>query len=447
MAVSQLTFTLNTNTTPEKIIILTDSQSSMHLINTMLHYPNKLKHHKHKFLIKTITNHLILGAETNRQQFTFCKVRAHVGIKGNEMADKAATNPQQINNIQILTDNGNPLLYPDSPNIKPTWIKIPEQNNQQMQWRSPTSSEDIKQAIATTSRGNQTLTNKSKKIKDLLADDEELKIKFNTSLDTSILTNHKIPQPLKSLALKLRMRNLYTTQLAAQMSQSTEEQVHRCSLCNSNKKETQGHILGGCTHQIMHAITMQKHGKAVGLILDSLETSNKGNIAIFADAETGKKTLHNISRNLLPRDRRAVTKQHELLSKPDIIIFPKILQSEAHTTPPNEKKEAIFLEISFTGDGYAATRFEQKLKQHEAHAEFLRSKEWTIKVIPIIFTHSGCLTTSLRQILTEFGIENGPTNKLISKLQLHTCTFSYKTISTYRQLKKQQQNEQRSGIG
>jgi ribonuclease HI len=431
---------------PENIIILTDSQSSMHLIHTMLHYPNKLRYHKHKFLLKTIANHLLLGTQENRQSFTFCKVKAHVGIKGNEIADTAATNPEKIDNI--FMDEDHPNHFCDLPNSKPTWVKL-QDKQQPLQWRQANNMTEIKDAIATTSIEHLMQHNKSKKIQDLLDDDKELEQKHNTKLITTIMANQRIPQPHRSLAFKLRMRNLYTTQLAADMNQASTstaavEQQHFCTICTSHKKETQGHILGGCTHPDMHSQHMKRHGKGAGLILQTIRDNT--NVATFADAETVEKSLQKISSTFLPRSRQVETNKHKMISKPDIITFPELTQDQTNTAPEHDEKKAIFLEISFTGDGDAAQRFQQKVTQHAAHAQFLETNQWTIEVVPIIITHSGCITDNLTTTLTNLGISNGQVKKLITKLQAHVCASNYTIIKTFRFFKRQQA-DRRSGVG
>ncbi len=265
---------------------------------------------------------------------------------------------------------------------------------------------------------------------------------------TLFVYHPRIPQPLKSQAFRIRMRNVPTTQLAADMNQastSTATEQHRlCTICNSNKKESQGHILGGCLHKDMKSQHMKRHGKAAGLILQTIKDNT--NKATFADAETVEKTLKNISPTFLPRDRRAEMNEHKMISKPDIIVFKELKPEETTTAPAPEKKKAIFFEISFTGDGFAAKRNQQKLDQHAAHAAFLETKGWTIEVVPIIITHSGCITATLIRALTDLGIESGPIKKLISKLQVHVCNSNYTTIKTFRYL-KWQQTQTRGGVG
>jgi len=166
-------------------------------------------------------------------------------------------------------------------------------------------------------------------------------------------------------------------------------------------------------------------------------------MAIYADAETVEKSLTDISPTLLPRPFRS----HQLVSKPDIIVFLKIKPRETSTSPAPEKKKAIFLEISFCNDGFAAARYQRKLAQHTTHKTFLETKGWTVDIIPIIITHSGCITNTLKQSLTDLGISDGQIKKLISKLQRHSCNSNITIIRTFRFLNRKQGPTTNPGIG
>ena len=90
--------------------IATDSLCSLHMINRGLRRPHTLRHAKHRELISGI-----IDAVTTRARFgyttRFIKVKAHTGIKGNELADKIAKEAVDIfwqastaHNVSIGTD-------------------------------------------------------------------------------------------------------------------------------------------------------------------------------------------------------------------------------------------------------------------------------------------------------------------------------------------------------
>jgi len=71
------------------IMIATDSQASLYMINKQLYEPRKHAECKHKTLLAEIVSLLIRRAQ-NGYKTTLAKVKCHIGIEGNEEADKLA---------------------------------------------------------------------------------------------------------------------------------------------------------------------------------------------------------------------------------------------------------------------------------------------------------------------------------------------------------------------
>jgi ribonuclease HI len=66
--------------------IATDSQTSIHQIQKMLNRPHNMKEHRHKNLL----NQIVELITNNPNPVELYKVKAHIGIKGNEKADDIA---------------------------------------------------------------------------------------------------------------------------------------------------------------------------------------------------------------------------------------------------------------------------------------------------------------------------------------------------------------------
>ena len=327
------------------LIIATDSQLAIHLISTMLYSPNKLQFHKHKHTLKASINEIFIRPT----RILFTKVKAHAGIHGNEKADKAAKNKDPNARIyQPLT-----AIPTNDTCHKPNWIKIPQYNTNEVTWRAASNLKaEIKTAVSITAKTfQQAPTNiTSIKIQRILNDNSQLKETHHTEMESSLLQNTSIAQPLKSIALKLRIRNLFTKTVAHRINPTSTDEF--CPLCRIPTRETQGHVLGGCTTTIMAGLKCARHGRATGLILSALRDGTQGNSAMFAHAETVELSLNRLP-SWFPRHPEATDYLYRLLSKPDIILLPKITNQALHPPqlPTSHQKEAIFFEISYTTDG------------------------------------------------------------------------------------------------
>lgn len=188
------------------------------------------------------------------------------------------------------------------------------------------------------------------------------------------------------------MGNLYCKAFQARYQPNVNTE---CSLCT--KKETQGHIIGDRRHPEMKALTMKKHGTAVHTIARAIQSKAIGAAcALFMSAEGFPTDSHLDALakcNWFPTSPAAAHRNPPLLSKPDIVVFPKVPnQPNLHVRAVGSaEKEAIFLEISYCSDTRLAERYAEKLNQHNAHARFLSSPGhgWQIRIIPILRTHSG----------------------------------------------------------
>ena len=131
----------------------------------------------------------------------------------------------------------------------------------------------------------------------------------------------------------------------------------------------------------MKALTMKKHGTAVHPIARAIQfTATGADCAIFMSAKGFPTESHLAALakcNWFPTSPDAALRNPPLLSKPDIVLFPKIPnQPNLHLRAVNPaEKEAIFLEISYCSDTRLAERYAER-NQHYAHAQSLFPRTW-----------------------------------------------------------------------
>ena len=190
-----------------------------------------------------------------------------------------------------------------------------------------------------------------------------------------------------------------------------------CTICNIGQ-ETQGHILGSCKHPKMTGLILNRHGKATTLITTALRNSPTiGNCAIFVDAEGGERSARDTAHiSWYPQaptipDADGNPKPTSL---PDIILFPKIDSAAVPPrdspstdttdttsvpfTPTTQQKHIILIDVTFTDDLAVVDRFKQKQEHHNPYFTHLQALGWQPQLYPIVFTHSGCVTTSFRTL-------------------------------------------------
>ena len=102
---------------PGPLTIFSDSLASLHLIRTATTSPASLWECKHRDLLHSITDRLVsrcsLGLATS-----LCKVKAHSGVRGNELADQGATaalTPTATHNFTVAAANNSVLTLPAWP--------------------------------------------------------------------------------------------------------------------------------------------------------------------------------------------------------------------------------------------------------------------------------------------------------------------------------------------
>ena len=73
----------------EDLVIATDSACAMQAIKEHLQNPEAHRYHKHKRLFQAISNKILPHARDS-QHTSWVKVKSHIGIRGNELADALA---------------------------------------------------------------------------------------------------------------------------------------------------------------------------------------------------------------------------------------------------------------------------------------------------------------------------------------------------------------------
>ena len=87
----------------EPLHIMTDSLVGMHLSQAHLVRPNQLRFHKHRWLLAAIAQNML----ARLAPAYLAKVRAHIGVAGNEAADTLARNAHKADDVPMASLKNN----------------------------------------------------------------------------------------------------------------------------------------------------------------------------------------------------------------------------------------------------------------------------------------------------------------------------------------------------
>ena len=258
----------------DELKVVIDSQISMQSINAEIRDPNDHKYHVHKNLLKEISDIILERAELGKHS-SILKVKYHTGIRGNDVADRLATQAADgdVWNVDMSDDLIGP--YDDM-----FWIKQPLQDNQGSE-----SSEQFlrnlqdcaKVAVHAKHRLGQTnqdttMVRAWRKVEDEIVQD--ISCGFWEE-------EHKVNDATLRNVLKCRFSQVWHMGKAHMFKMpyfagGPVATSNACPLCG--QPDSGSHMLGGCSHREMKKLTIFRHDEAHRLMLNGI---NKGKMGSF----------------------------------------------------------------------------------------------------------------------------------------------------------------------
>lgn len=359
--------------------IYTDSLCSLSLIRRMITSPWTLRDCKHLYLLNDILNTIRTRSE-NGQRTSFHKVKSHVGVRGNEEADKtankAAMDPQHTDTIE---DSNN------SPYEDKVWVKYTPPPN--LADPKPMTSlylsnlsEDIKRKVTPHHSGGQFTTTGlyaqlwNKAIGSLLP-----------SSVSRIWTDPAITWYQATLALKARWGQLYTNKLAHRYGRAKSD---LCPTCKS-EPDSVGHLLGGCKEKSCKAITIERHNVGVRICHRAITRSSTfGGCYCVMDACSSTSLPPGVDSTRLPA--WILPAGHPYLQevttlRPDILIIEGLASNDTHGRTDDEIRQILLLrrrtvkvhilEVGYCSDLRHSERDAEKQQQHDRLVQILTGKQ------------------------------------------------------------------------
>ena len=356
--------------------IYTDSLCSLSLIQRIINTPWTLRDSKHLFLLNDILNTLKKRSENGRRT-CFHKVKSHIGIHGNEKADKkaneAAMDPQSAN----ITEESNSAPYEGKVWVKHAPPQNPKDTDEPIAPRYLSNlSEDIKRKVTPHHSGGQfTSTGLFAQL-------------WHNSVDSllpssisSIWSDPKITWYQATLALKARWGQLYTNRLAHRYGRVKND---TCPACKS-EPDSIGHLLGGCKEATCKAMTIQRHNEGVRICHKTITRSSTfGGCYCIMDACPSNNLPPGVDSTRIPT--WILPASHPYLQdvislRPDLLIIEGLASNETRGRSDDEIRRILslrrhsvrihILEIGYCSDLRHTERDEEKQKQHHRLVQIL----------------------------------------------------------------------------
>ena len=238
--------------------ILTDSQTSIFLISKAIHRPEALRTHKHKHLLHRIAQTL-LAQDT---PVHILKVRAHTGVRGNEIVDGLATDAHENPTTGPFCTAGRAgrglhwvtYMYasPTDPTEAPT---IRDTDDLHRHLITIAGKAQTKAAL---SDPEQSLL---RKVNSMLNEHGGIDVQISAAVWTTTLLN---PWQQKLVAL-VRTQQLYTAYRRVQFTKLTGDAARQAAICQQCGKDVDDahHALNMCTAPQADREIKLRHDNAV----------------------------------------------------------------------------------------------------------------------------------------------------------------------------------------
>ena len=433
---------------PSDVFVFTDSACSLALARRMAFLPASLLECKHNALLRSLVASLLQRAEAGLHTH-LCKVVAHVGIHGNEQADKGASAVVGGASTDWSVDAGN-----DSTLDLPAWLVMADppacasgspavHANAGRPWALSNLTTALKAAVDMRAYAPGT----ARRTYYTTLRDKVAAVSDSASSNAMWLSR---PYSTCRLVLQVRYGTLNCPALAARQRRPymTGARVldASCPLCRAPHCSA-GHVLGGCTHRTLKGMYINRHNGAVRMLHEAVMNGSKGSSLLCAAIDAGP-------RDALPEGALGTRLQPWLVPdaclpaehgdlvlsaderrtklRPDLLYISGLPSSAVPRDPtrmiPHRRRAAAtvyLLEVGYVSDSSDSldAMLARKREQHATLCRCLQLAGWRVHSgAPIVLPlgTAGTVYNAWRDTAVMLGVPVAATLALLRALHLHS---------------------------
>ena len=407
---------LRASTGPSTTMLI-DSLTAIFLIAIAIHQPERLRRSKHRALLTDIAQQLLAQVCAMQHTVSIYKVRAHIGVAGNEAADAAAKLAAEFDDrgdgAREEAANLGVTIFDDprhaTPHLGANWVQrvlfscgpvgepptVTHQNVDTLKAQVKVQAVRVYQnRIFSRNTGGSVVLRRLRGLQRTAAGIQKESIRA--------IWSKRFSRKQRTAALKIRFSSgilKHTT----------------CSLCTAHRRDSVVHSLGGCLHADTHAMICARHGRSVHAIAECLRDAV--NCPVMEDAEGHTRTPR-LPAWLIPAGCQP--------TKPDVVAVSGLTpESVAHADPNTSKVVVHILEWFHTYAGRLLERQQEKAVAHGGVAKRIQNKwkraKLTVKASGV--SHCGLLPGDFITTMQAMGVPVGQAKALVTALA-HNAVIS-----------------------
>ena len=405
-------------------------------------------------------------------------MKSHIGIEGNEAADKLATEAARHRQFDRHFHHGSnglidvywPCTTQQEQDATHGWFKLANLQS---------AVKDNVRQTCQTGNANQTLYVQAW---------EDIEKEILPKISTHLWTSSKISFSMLRNTLKARYGQLWNRSMAfnRKMAYLKDEGIARDNLCPlCHRPDSIGHFLGGCRHPDMTKSYIARHNEAGRKILKELKRGPLGNQFMIADVGSedymkdlgaqGLKlpewiaksdTIKALNTSLQSSREKLATTSDDVMwnrmdpmdrlkMRPDILLVDKTLEEvesieikQALKAPAVKRRrdgreiqgtrtqvvpcKIKIIEIGYTSDTRYQEKMNKKKQQHAQLCKVLMAEGHSVELLPIIRGTQGSLYKCSTRALTSLQIPHQAQDRLQRRLCEHSIHSLNKIVKQRR---------------